>query len=195
MYVGGRMLVNRCIWNLKAPNSRPFRPQTVWDQVPGFVNSNVARSQLHTLWVDKPTGWNREWANKSDLKSQDRDPKYVGYKRSPIEIDLTSQYNVTIRYKLSQSLLTKSKWLCSQEDVVFAKRINQGKALHTAYLGLDGPSFFSLDLRFVCELYSLRFLFLTSSRTSRAGHSKIDSYWNYLKVATCPSIGWSTSQK
>ena len=27
---------------------------------------------------------------------------------------------------------------------------------------------------------------------SKAGHSKIDSYRNYLRVGTCSSIGWST---
>ena len=88
--------------------------------------------------------------------------KYAAYKRSPIEIDLTSQCMVSIRYKLYQSLLTKSQRLCSQEDEVFAKRINQGKKhFIPRYLRLDGPSFFFLDVRFVCELYSLRFLFLT----------------------------------
>ena len=65
--------------------------------------------------------------NKSDLKGQDRDQKYVGYKRSPIEIDMASQSNVTIRHKSSQSLLTKSQRLCSQEDEIFAKHVNQGK--------------------------------------------------------------------
>ena len=59
---------------------------------------------------------------------------------------------------------------------------------------IEGPSFF-LDLRFICELYSLPFFISASWRTSRAGHSKIDSYRNYLRVATCPSIGWSTSHK
>ena len=92
------------------------------------------------------------------LKSQDRDPKYAGYKRSPLEIDLTSQCKVTLSiYKLSQSLLSKSQRLCGQEDVIFAKRINQGKALHTAILKIRWAQFFFLDLRFVCELYSLRF--------------------------------------
>ena len=67
--------------------------------------------------------------NKSDLKSQDCDQKYAGYKRSPIEIDLTSQFNVAIRHKSSQSLLTKGQRLCSQEDEVFAKRVNQGKII------------------------------------------------------------------
>ena len=79
-----------------------------------------------------------------------------------MKIDLTSQCKVTIRYKLSQSLLTKGQRLCGQEDLVFAKRVNQGKHSIPRYLRLDGPSFFFLDLRFVCELYSLRFLFLTS---------------------------------
>ena len=65
--------------------------------------------------------------NKSDLKIQDCDQKYVGYKRSPIEIDLKSQSNVTIRHKSSQSLLTKSQRLCSQEDEVFVNCVNQGK--------------------------------------------------------------------
>ena len=67
--------------------------------------------------------------NKSDLKSQDRDQKYVAYKRSPTEIDLTSQSNVTIRHKSSQSVLTKSQLLCNQEDEVFAKHVNQGKII------------------------------------------------------------------
>ena len=79
-----------------------------------------------------------------------------------MEIDLTSQYKVTIRYKLSHSLLTKSQRLCGQEDVVFAKCVNQGKALHTAIFKIRWAQFFFLDLRFVCQLYSLRFLFLTS---------------------------------
>ena len=121
----------------------------MWDKVPGFDNSNVARNQPHTLSVDKPTGWNRVKQTKSDLKSPDRDPKYAGYKRSPIEIDLTSPCKVTIRYKLSQSLLTKSQRLCGQEDIVFAKRVNQGKALHTAILKIRWAQFFFLDLRFV----------------------------------------------
>ena len=81
------------------------------------------------------------------LKSQDRDQKYVGYKRSPIEIVLTSKSNVTIRHKSSQSLLTKSQRLCSQEDEIFAKRVNQGKKYSIPrYLRLDGPCFFSLIL-------------------------------------------------
>ena len=46
--------------------------------------------------------------------------------------------------------------------LVFAKRINQGKALHTVILKIRWAKLFSLDLRFVCELYSLRLLFLTS---------------------------------
>ena len=65
--------------------------------------------------------------NKSDLKSQDCDQKYAGYKRSPTEIDLTSQFNVTIRHKSSKNILTKSQRLCSQEDEVFAKCVNQGE--------------------------------------------------------------------
>ena len=67
--------------------------------------------------------------NKSDLKNQDHHQKYVGYKRSPIEIDLTSQSDVTIRHKSSQSLLTKSQRLCCQEDEVFVKGGNQGKII------------------------------------------------------------------
>ena len=55
-----------------------------------------------------------------------------------------------------------SQRLCSQEDEVFAKRVNQGKKFFfTAILKFGGPSFFFLDLRFVCELYFLRFLFMT----------------------------------
>ena len=41
----------------------------------------------------------------------------------------------------------------------------------------------------------LRFLFLSSWRTSKTGHSKIDSFGNYLRVKTCFSIRRSTSQK
>ena len=82
--------------------------------------------------------------NKSDLKSQDCDKKkYAGYKRSPIEIDLTSQSNVTIRHKSSQSLLTKSQRLCSQEDEVFREtRKSRENYFILRYLKLDGPSFF-----------------------------------------------------
>ena len=55
--------------NPRAPESCPLRPQTVWDPVPGFVFPNVVRGQLRTLRVDKPTGWNREQVNTSDLKN------------------------------------------------------------------------------------------------------------------------------
>ena len=52
-----------------------------------------------------------------------------------------------IRHKSSQSLLTKSQRLCSQEDEVFAKRVNQGeKAFHSAILKIRWAQFSLLDL-------------------------------------------------
>ena len=35
--------------NMRVPDSRPHRPLTVWDPVPGFVILNVVRGQLRTL--------------------------------------------------------------------------------------------------------------------------------------------------
>ena len=59
--------------NLRAPDSHPLRPLTVWDTVPSIIIPNVVRGQLCNLRVDKPTGLNPESVKKSDLKSQDRD--------------------------------------------------------------------------------------------------------------------------
>ena len=60
--------------NLRASDSHPLRPLTVWDTVPGIIIPNVVKGQLCNLRVDKPTGLNRESVKKkSDLKSQDRD--------------------------------------------------------------------------------------------------------------------------
>ena len=84
---------------------------------------------------------------------------------------------MTLIRNSSRSLLTKSQH-CVAKKMKFS-RIAQITA-DISYRGTRdemGPVFF-LDLRFICELYSLRFLFLTSWRTSRAGHAKIDSYRN-----------------